>query len=295
MVSDSCVRDPCPTYFGLMAKHDEATPASAARWNSETILERGEWRARATETSSQSGNPQTLVWAPHTTLGSRIRRAASAPILVGLTVFVAAIIVAIVATVIQARGGEISEPVAASQLGEGADLEEASAHPDGTRSREGSGSSVDVSVFAHIVGEVAEPGVIELAVGARVADALTAAGGATAEAELAGLNLARLVVDGEQILVPNASETADPRPLADVPGGSGASAGSVESAATGIVRINSASAAEFELLPRIGPALAARILQWREANGAFVDVEQLIEVPGIGAKTLEGFREQVTL
>lgn len=275
-----------------MAKHDEVIPDTTGQWNSEAILERGEWRAQATEPAGHPATPEVLAWAPRESVARRVRRAASAPILVGIAVFVAAVVVAIVATILQARGGVISETVAATHpvesVGEAGAF--GSQSKDGVRP--GPGRSADGPVFAHLVGEVAQPGVVELAAGARVTDALEAAGGPTAEAQLTGVNLARLVVDGEQIFVPNEADATSAGALLDIPG---VGTNSTDSTETGQVRINSAGAAELERLPRVGPALAERILQWRETNGAFGDVEQLLEVPGIGAKTLDGFRDQVAL
>ena len=144
-------------------------------------------------------------------------------------------------------------------------------------------------------GAVNTPGVVELAVGSRVRDAVAGAGGATGDAVLAGVNLARLVVDGEQILVPDAAAIAE--------GGAAGAAGNavppgpeIPGASPGgalPVDLNTADLGALESLPRVGPALAQRILDWRAANGGFSSVDQLLEVPGIGAKTLEGFRDQV--
>ncbi|MBL3698109.1 ComEA family DNA-binding protein [Leucobacter luti] len=137
----------------------------------------------------------------------------------------------------------------------------------------------------HVVGEVASPGIVELQVGARVADALAAAGGPTDAAVLAGVNLARTVVDGEQVVVPDA---------AGLVAGAPAEEGGVGPAASGgLIRLSTATAGELEQLPRIGPALAQRIIEWRSDHGPFATVDQLLDVPGIGPKTLDGFRELV--
>ncbi|SMH35600.1 competence protein ComEA [Rathayibacter oskolensis] len=138
-------------------------------------------------------------------------------------------------------------------------------------------------LYVHVAGEVATPGLYLLDAGARVADALAAAGGFTDGAERAGVNLARRLVDGEQILVP--AQGAAPAAGA-VPGGAGAGAGSV-------VSLSTATAAQLEELPEIGPSTAAKIIAYREANGPFTSVDQLLEVPGIGEKTLEAFRDMV--
>ncbi|MBK0418204.1 ComEA family DNA-binding protein [Leucobacter sp. CSA1] len=159
-------------------------------------------------------------------------------------------------------------------------------------------------VFVHVVGEVNDPGVYELPADARVEAAIDAAGGTTPEAVLSGVNLARVVADGEQILVPDAetaaAAAAGTAPGAAPGGGPGASSeaeAGVGGAAigTGLVNLNTADAAALETLPRVGPALAQRIIDWRGANGGFASVDQLLEVSGIGVKTLEGLRDRVAV
>lgn len=136
----------------------------------------------------------------------------------------------------------------------------------------------------HVAGAVAAPGLYLLDPGARVADALAAAGGFTEAAERAAVNLARRLVDGEQILVPE-------RGVAALPGGTGPAAAAGTTG--GIVSLSTATAAQLEELPEIGPATAAKIVAYREEHGPFTSVDQLLEVPGVGEKTLEAFREQV--
>ena len=138
-------------------------------------------------------------------------------------------------------------------------------------------------LYVHVLGEVAEPGLYILDQDARLVDALAAAGGTLDTADLQAVNLARPVSDGEQIVVP-AQGTG---PAAD--GGAGAPA----VGADGRVDLNAATQADLETLPRIGPALAQRILDWREQNGRFRAVEDLLAVPGIGDKLLAGLREKV--
>lgn len=130
---------------------------------------------------------------------------------------------------------------------------------------------VSGSVLVHVVGKVAEPGVVELPTGARVQDAIDAAGGATKDKALESVNLARPVVDGEQIVV-------------GVP-----EIGSIEAK----ISINSASVDQLDELPGVGPAIAERIVKWREANGPFTSIDQLTEVSGIGPSILEQIRDQV--
>ncbi|VXB29471.1 ComEA family DNA-binding protein [Frigoribacterium sp. 9N] len=132
-------------------------------------------------------------------------------------------------------------------------------------------------VFVHVHGRVAAPGLYELPHGARVVDVVAAAGGFTDEADQAAVNLARVLVDGEQLRVPAVGETADD----GVAGGGGT------------VDLNLADDAALQTLPGVGPATAAAILSWRDENGRFRSVDDLLGVPGIGPKTLETLRDRV--
>jgi competence protein ComEA len=152
-------------------------------------------------------------------------------------------------------------------------------------------SDADPSVAAppllvHVLGAVTDPGLVELDAGARVVDAVAAAGGFTAEADPAGVNLARPVVDGEQLVVLAIGEVPPP------PASGGAS---VTGAGDGLVHLNTADVAALDTLPRIGPALAQRIIDWREANGPFTSVDQLLDVAGIGDAVFSGLADKVAL
>lgn len=147
-------------------------------------------------------------------------------------------------------------------------------------------------IVVHVVGAVVSPGVVVLADGARVADAIAAAGGAASDADTEQLNLARVLGDGEQVRVPHAGEQlVAPDPGPSPPGG--ASGGSTPGG--GVVNINTAGAAELEALPGIGPALAARIVEYRDGHGPFASVDDLTDVPGIGPAKLEALRSQATV
>jgi len=137
-------------------------------------------------------------------------------------------------------------------------------------------------IYVHILGQVNDPGLYALHDGDRAVDVVAAAGGLTPTADPAALNLARFLSDGEQIIVPAVGQS--------VPA-SGAAAGA---AAGGKVNINTADEPTLETLPRVGPAMAARILAWRAANGRFTAVEDLMSVSGIGEKTFEGLKDLVT-
>lgn len=130
--------------------------------------------------------------------------------------------------------------------------------------------SGSAEVVVHVVGEVERPGVVHLPAGSRVTDALDAAGGATAGADLAAVNLARVLADGEQVVVPGP--------------------GSDDAADGGALDLNRADAAALDALPGIGPVLAARIVAWRAEHGRFTSVDELAEVSGIGPALLDGLR-----
>lgn len=133
-------------------------------------------------------------------------------------------------------------------------------------------------IYVHILGEVTVPGLYALHAGDRGVDAVAAAGGFTPEADPAALNLARPLDDGEQILVPALGEA----PAA------GAAAG-------GRVNLNTADLSALDSLPGIGPAKAQGILDWRQQHGRFASVDDLLDVPGIGASTLDRLRDLVTV
>lgn len=186
-------------------------------------------------------------------LRARVRRGAGAAlilVLVGLGV-------AAVVTAVAPRGASTVIDVAASD----------SAAP----------ASVP-TIYVHILGQVAAPGIYQLPDGSRVVDAVAAAGGLTTDADAAGVNLARVVGDGEQIIVPAVGEQTS----ASGPG-------------SGLVNINTADSTALETLPRIGPAMAGRIIAWREANGRFSAIEDLLDVTGIGEATFAGLKDLVTV
>ena len=142
-------------------------------------------------------------------------------------------------------------------------------------------------LYVHVAGAVGSPGLYVLAAGARVVDAVAAAGGLADDADGTAINLARPIADGEQLHVPRIGETATAQ------AGTGGSDGAVPG--DGRVNLNTAEAAQLETLPRIGPAMAERIIAWRDENGRFTSVEDLLAVPGIGDKMLESMRDLVTV
>lgn len=141
-------------------------------------------------------------------------------------------------------------------------------------------------VVVDVAGKVRTPGLVELPGGSRVADALEAAGGARPGVSLSGLNLARLLVDGEQILVGRSA----PPGVAAGPLPTGAPTGT-----TALVNLNTADQATLETLPEVGPVTAAAIIAWRTEHGAFTAVEELLEIDGIGDATLAQIAPHATV
>ena len=147
---------------------------------------------------------------------------------------------------------------------------------------DGQGAAVTVDV----AGKVRRPGVATLPAGSRVVDALKRAGGPRGRVDLSTLNLARVLVDGEQILVG--------RPTAS----GGVAAGASEAApdpAGALVNLNTATSEQLDTLPGVGPVTAQKILEWRSSHGAFSSVDELLEVDGIGEKTLSDLAPYVTV
>lgn len=161
------------------------------------------------------------------------------------------------------------------------------------------GAPPAAEVYVHVVGRVRSPGVITVPAGARVEEAIKGAGGVREGADLAQVNLARPVVDGEQVVVPReggATPVAGgvPAPAGPTaPGAPGGPSGTAGPSAP--VDLNTADQATLETLPGVGPVLAARIVEWRTTNGGFTTVEELDEVSGIGEKLYAQISPKVTV
>lgn len=199
---------------------------------------------------------------PETVRGGRVdpgRRGAAALLLIGV---LAAVVAA--AVVLRGQPAEVVVPEVAESGTPLPGSDQASAAPTG-------------ELVVSVAGEVVRPGLVRLPAGSRVDDAVRAAGGLAPGADVGLLNLARRLVDGEQVLVG-----------IDAPPGAPATGGA---APGGLLDLNAATAEQLDALPGIGPVLAERIVEWRTEHGGFRSVDQLREVPGIGESkyaTLKG-------
>ncbi|PSO52948.1 MAG: competence protein ComEA [Actinobacteria bacterium QS_5_72_10] len=145
---------------------------------------------------------------------------------------------------------------------------------DGTTAATPGSVAAGASVVVHVTGEVAEPGVVEVAAGSRVSDAIEAAGGAASNADLSRVNLAREVTDGEQIVVAHVDDPDQ-------------SEGGRATGPDGRVDVNRADAEALQRVPGIGPVTAQRLIAYREDHGPITAEQQLLDVPGVGPKTLD--------
>ena len=144
----------------------------------------------------------------------------------------------------------------------------------------------ETPVIIYITGAVPRPGVYAFPEGSRVQDAIAAAGGFLAEAEKTDINLAALLEDGEKLDIPFIEGGL---PLIATPGPT------VIAATTDLIDINTASQSELESLPGIGPTTAQNIIEYRETNGPFVSIEEIIDVPGIGSGIYERIKDLITV
>ena len=168
----------------------------------------------------------------------------------------------------------------------------------------GQPASPDRPVVVSVVGLVHTPGLVTLAPGARIADAVQAAGGAMDGADTIGLNMARPVGDGEQIVVGIAPVSGQPAvlgssvgsgsaPASGGPPGSGPAPGSTKPKGGEVVDLNAATVEQLDALPGVGPVTAAAIVAWRQTHGRFTSVDQLADVDGIGPARLDKLRPLV--
>jgi competence protein ComEA len=184
---------------------------------------------------------------------------------------VIALIVSIMLSGFAAQGERQSVVVSPAESGESAGLP-----------ARGADSTIG-EMYVHVVGAVATPGLVRLPTNARVVDAVAAAFGLAVDADPSALNLARRVIDGEQLRIPRVGE----------PGV--VFAATHEPASAGRVNLNTAPATELETLPRVGSAMAQRIIDWRTSHGRFSSVDDLSSVSGFGEKTLDAMRDLVAV
>lgn len=216
-------------------------------------------------------------------------------------VVLAAVVVAVAWTAIRmwpGTGDVIVDPAgttAAAETSGEADAEDGDALVGDSRGAFESADTTAAGVAVHVVGAVNRPGLYSLGAGARVADAVAAASGLSPEAAEEGVNLARAVQDGEQIVVPTVEELENGTVRPPAAGGSPTSGGGTvapgqrgtPSTSGAPVNLNTADAATLETLPGIGPATAQKIVADRDAHGPFGRTEDLARVSGIGPKKLE--------
>jgi competence protein ComEA len=154
----------------------------------------------------------------------------------------------------------------------------------------------EAPIVIHIIGGVTHPGLYHLPEGARVQDVIDAAGGLLTTADVATMNLAARVEDGQQVNIP-CKDNACPvgEEVVELPGGENVTPQetSGENANTELVDVNLASQEELETLTGIGPSIAQKIVEYREANGPFIIVEDLLNVEGIGPATLDEIRDEI--
>jgi len=143
--------------------------------------------------------------------------------------------------------------------------------------------AVAKTILIHVAGKVKRPDVYPLLAGSRVSDAIKAAGGAQKGVDLGDINLARVLVDGEQVYVGYIAKV------------SSSSSKSSKTRFTGVINVNRATKAEFDSLAGIGPVIASRIINYRNTNGPFLALDDLLKVSGIGSKTLERIRPRLSL
>lgn len=243
-------------------------------------------------------------WLPEASDGrgwvARVRADPGRAGAVGLAVVAALAVLVTVFTVLRDRPA----PVMSAKL---PPVEKASTAGPRPSATPGPATAPDRPVVVSVVGLVHAPGLVTLAPGARIADALQAAGGAVDGADTVGLNMARPLDDGEQIVVglapapgqpaglgssvasgPASTRTPTRSPQSTAPG-----SGSVKAKPGEVVDLNTATVAQLDALPGVGPVTAAAIVAWRQANGKFTSVDQLADVDGIGPARLEKLRALV--
>ncbi|PKH42780.1 competence protein ComEA [Nocardioides alpinus] len=266
------------------SEHAEAVSRRLATLSAELAAVRGEPDDASTHTRVRervdAGPPPVVLPVPgrHASRRLRIGGLQLGPVHLALVAVVAALAVGLAAWwAVRDQAEAVPMAPVGSAAGSPSPLADVSPEAGTASSEEAADLVVDVA------GKVRTPGIAVLPAGSRVVDALEAAGGARRGVDLTSLNLARPVVDGEQILVG----------VAPVPG----VAGTLTAPSTGdaLVSLNTADQTTLETLPGVGPVTAESIIAWRTDNGGFTSVDELLEVDGIGEATLEDLAPLVTL
>lgn len=203
--------------------------------------------------------------------------APSMPLVIGLGVV--AVVVALVAGYFAL--GSVFQPGIVVESGDQAGTSQDDAEEDQDA------ESAETFLYVHVTGAVTKPGLYEMPQGSRVKDAVDAAGGFSKDAQQESVNLARLLSDGEQVVVASKSAAA--------PSSSSASSSPSTSAQGGKVNINSANAEQLMEIDGIGEATAAKIIAYREENGPFKSIEDIKDVSGIGDKKFESMKDSITV
>lgn len=154
-----------------------------------------------------------------------------------------------------------------------------------------------VPVAVHVVGAVPRPGLYEFAEGARVQDAIDAAGGLLASANVDSINLAALLIDGDQLAIPyqEGEAPAEAFTQPELPSSTTPETASSNSQSNDVININTASLEELDSLPGIGPTIAQRIIDYRAENGPFTVIDEILNVPGIGPSTFDEIKELISV
>lgn len=204
--------------------------------------------------------------------------------LVGVCILVFIVAVIAISSITSFGSGfEVSKAAAAESQAEEADKSDAEE------------SAARGEICVDVAGCVAKPGICYLAEGSRVADAIAAAGGFTGSAATSSINQARVLADGEQLYVPSVDEAAAgvAGAGAGVDAAATGAAGAAGAGANGKVNINTADSAQLQTISGIGQSKADKIIAYRNSNGPFASVDELTNVSGIGAKTLESIRDSI--
>ncbi|TCI97362.1 ComEA family DNA-binding protein [Aeromicrobium sp. IC_218] len=262
---------------------DQETRAEVARRRlARLTAEFEQAQARRTQPERPEATPVTPVTPAEPPAPSRLRLSGAHVRVVGVVLTAAAVVT--VWWVLAGRPAEHAVPVTVDTPASATPGPDASATPGSAGGAQGAEPG---PLVVDVAGKVRRPGIVELPPGSRVVDAIEAAGGVRGRPDTTSLNLARKLVDGEQVLV---GVEAAAVPAAPAPGGA-AGAGPVPGA---VIDLNTATIEQLDTLPGVGPVTAQAILSWREEHGSFTSVDDLLDVKGIGEATLAELRDLVS-